>query len=247
MISGQLVSFFLSCFLLTISSSGGRAAGSGTVEVIAELNAYVSGSCYSKPAVFLVSDIYGYEAPNLRKLADKIAAAGFCAVVPDFFHGDPFDPAKHINREEWMKSHQPDKGYEDAKRIIAEIKRKGVSAIGGLGICWGGKVVVESVKRNEFEAAVMFHPSAVTVDDIKEVKCPISILAAEHDQGTPPELVKQYKVALSKKPEIDSFVKIFPGVEHGWTVRYNVTDEEAVKRAQEAHAYMLDWFTKYLH
>ena len=42
-----------------------------------------------------------------RKLADKVAAAGFFVVVPDFFHGDPvidwFDPK--FDRDTWMKVH----------------------------------------------------------------------------------------------------------------------------------------------
>lgn len=32
-----------------------------------------------------------------------------------------------------------DKGYEDAKAIIAALKSKGASAIGAAGFCWGGK------------------------------------------------------------------------------------------------------------
>ncbi|KAG9457427.1 hypothetical protein H6P81_001935 [Aristolochia fimbriata] len=222
------------------------ACGDGGMEVIGGLNAYVSGSADSKTALLFVSDIYGYEAPNLRKLADKVAAAGFYAVVPDFFHGDPYDPKKHSDVMEWFKSHGPEKGYEDAKPVVAEIKSKGVTTIGALGICWGAKVIVEFAKVNEIQAAVMFHPSLVTVEDIKEVKCPISILAAEIDHVTPPDMIKQYEVALSEKPEIDSFVKIFPGVAHGWAIRYDDNDESAVKNAEEAHTRMLDWFIKYL-
>ncbi|XP_068661148.1 endo-1,3;1,4-beta-D-glucanase-like [Aristolochia californica] len=220
--------------------------GSGWLEVIGGLNAYISGSSDSKAAVLFVSDIYGFESPNMRKLADKVAAAGFYAVVPDFFYGDPYDSTKHASLLEWLKFHSTDKGYEDAKAVIEEIQRKGISAIGAVGICWGAKVIVESAKINEIQAAVMFHPSVVTVEDIKEVKCPISILAAEIDHVTPTEVIKQYKVALSAKPEIDSFVKIFPGLVHGWTIRYDVNDEAAVKNAEEAHTYMFDWFTKYL-
>ncbi|KAM0000791.1 putative dienelactone hydrolase [Helianthus debilis subsp. tardiflorus] len=45
---------------------------------------------------------------------------------------------------------------------------------------------------------------------------------------------------------VDNFVKIYPGVVHGWTTRYKDDDEHAVKSAMEAHADMLNWFTKYL-
>jgi carboxymethylenebutenolidase len=46
--------------------------------------------------------------------------------------------------------------------------------------------------------------------------------------------------------QFDSFVKIFPGVAHGWTVRYIVEDNSAVKSAEEAHLGMLNWFTKHV-
>jgi dienelactone hydrolase len=44
-----------------------------------------------------------------RKLADKVAAAGYFVVVPDYFHGDPFvlgsaeNPLAGI--QDWLKSH----------------------------------------------------------------------------------------------------------------------------------------------
>lgn len=41
-------------------------------------------------------------------------------------------------------------------------------------------------------------------------------------------------------------MKIFPGVAHGWTVRYSVEDEWGVKSAEEAHGDMLNWFSKYM-
>ena len=40
--------------------------------------------------------------------------------------------------------------------------------------------------------------------------------------------------------QVDSFVKIFAGCSHGWSVRYKDEDEGAVKRAEEAHKDMLD-------
>ncbi|KAI3840030.1 hypothetical protein MKW92_005027 [Papaver armeniacum] len=212
----------------TLSSS----SGNGFVQQLGGLQTYVTGSLDSKLGILLVSDIF-----------DKVAAAGFYVVVPDFLHRDPYVPE---NAEKplpiWIKSHGTDKGAEEAKPVIEALKSKGVSA----GMCWGAKVVGELGKSDDLKAIVMAHPSFVTVDDIKEIKVPISILGAETDKMSPPDLLKQFEEVLSTKTEVDSFVKIFSGVSHGWTVRYNNEDEAAVKPAEEAHQDMLEWFAKYV-
>jgi dienelactone hydrolase len=211
------------------------------------LKTYISGALDSpKPAVLLVSDVFGFDAPNLRALADKLAESGFYVVVPDFLYGDPMPPNDFSQFSTWIQKHGPAKGFEDAKLVIQALKRKGVSAIGAAGFCWGAKVVVELAKSDDIKAAVLLHPSFVTVDDIKEVKVPISVLGAEIDRTTPPEVAKQFEEILSTKPEVPSHVKIFAGVQHGWTVRYEVTDKAAVEKADEAHRDMLNWFNKYV-
>ncbi|XP_052155946.1 endo-1,3;1,4-beta-D-glucanase-like isoform X3 [Oryza glaberrima] len=196
----------------TLNPAGGEGK---VVDSFGGIKAYVSGAAESKAAVVLVSDVFGFEAPNLRKMADKVASSGYFVVVPDFLHGDPF-VRENTERpiEVWIKDH--------------------------------GAVVVELAKAHEIHAAVMCHPSLVTVDDMKEVKCPIAILGAEIDHMSPPEVVKQFEQVLSSKSEIGHFVKIFPGVEHGWTVRYKDDDAAAVKSAEEALADMIDWFNKNL-
>ncbi|MED6196775.1 hypothetical protein PIB30_050483 [Stylosanthes scabra] len=66
------------------------SAGIGHFENFGGLDYYLTGSPHSNLAV-IVSDVFGYEAPNLRNLADKITAAGYYVVVPDLFNGEPFD------------------------------------------------------------------------------------------------------------------------------------------------------------
>ncbi|XP_009339925.2 endo-1,3;1,4-beta-D-glucanase isoform X2 [Pyrus x bretschneideri] len=223
------------------------SSGTGHVETLGGLDSYVTGSLDSNLAVLLISDVFGFEAPNLRKLADKVAAAGFFVVVPDFLNKDPYAP-EDANRpvSVWIKDHGPDKGFEDAKPVLEALKSKGVSAIGAAGFCWGAKVVVELSKHALIQAAVLCHPSLVTVDDIKEVKVPISILGAEIDRMSPPEVVRQFEEVLTTKPEVKSHVKIFPKVSHGWTVRYSVEDEAACKSAEEAHQDLLKWFLNHV-
>ncbi|KAL3531375.1 hypothetical protein ACH5RR_010697 [Cinchona calisaya] len=223
------------------------ASGAGSIVQLGGLKSYVSGPSDAKHSLLLLSDTIGYEAPKLRKLADKIAIAGFYVVVPDFFDGDYFDPA---NSEKpvsvWMKLHGQEKGIEDAKPVIADLKNKGITAVGAAGFCWGAKVAVQLAISGHAQAAVLLHPYSVTVDDIKEINKPIAILGAETDHSSPPELLKQFEEILKSKPEVDSFVKIFPGVSHGWTVRYDEADEKVAKSAEEAHQDMLGWFVKYV-
>ncbi|PON32857.1 Dienelactone hydrolase [Parasponia andersonii] len=222
-------------------------SGAGSVEQLGGLSTYISGSPNSKFAVLLVSDVFGYEAPNIRLVADKVAAAGFFVAVPDFLYGDPFLLNDNRPILDWLKDHGTDKGLEDAKLVVEALKSKGFSAIGAAGYCWGGKVVTELSKSTSIDAAVLLHPSLVTLDDIRGVNVPIEILAAEIDEITPPALVKQFQEILAARVhEVDSYVEIVPKVAHGWTVRYNADDEAAAKSANEARNKMLDWFFKYL-
>lgn len=219
------------------------SSGAGSVSELGGLKSYISGSSDSNLAIVLVSDVYGYEAPNLRAIADKVAASGYYVVVPDFFGCDPYVPgSKPIG--DWIQSHGVDKGFNDAKPVIESLRSKGISSIGAAGFCWGAKVVVSLASSGLIQAAVLLHPSFVTVDDINLVKAPIAILGAENDNMSPPKLLKEFETILSSKTEIDSFVKIFPGVAHGWSVRYNADDEKAVQSAEEACQDMLNWFTK---
>lgn len=221
--------------------------GAGSVVDLGGLKSYVTGPADSKHAILLISDVFGYEAPNLRKLADKVAAVGYYVVVPDFLYGDPYVPENNKKPlPVWIKSHGTDKGFEDAKPVIAALKSQGISSVGAAGFCWGAKVVVELAKVGLIQAAVLLHPSFVTVDDIKEIKAPIAVLGAEIDEMSPPEHLRQFEEVLAARPEIKGYVKIFNGVAHGWTVRYKVEDENAVKRAKEAHQNMLDWFAQYV-
>ncbi|XP_039803665.1 endo-1,3;1,4-beta-D-glucanase-like [Panicum virgatum] len=150
-----------------------------------------------------------------------------------------------------------EKGFEEAKPVIAALKEKGMSAIGAAGYCWSRIVVVELAKAHEIQAAVVLHPGPITVDDIKEpnystcyltseVKCPISILGAEIDHVSPPELIKQFEQVLSANSGVAHFVKIFPGVAHGWSVRYSHDDAAAVASAEEEMVDTIDWFNKNL-
>lgn len=226
------------------------SCGAGHVQKLAGLDTYVTGSPDSKLAILLASDVFGYEAPNLRYLADKAAAAGFFVVVPDFWHGDRYVPKNAEKPQDgldvWVNKHGTDKAAVEARSLIETLKSKGVTSVGAAGCCVGAKIVVELAKTDIIQAAVLLHPTFVTVEDINEVKVPITILGAEIDEISPPALIKQFEAVLAGKSGVEFFVKVFPKVAHGWTLRYDTGDEEAVKNAEAAHQIVLEWFSKHV-
>lgn len=168
-------------------------------------------------------------------------------MVPDFLYGDPFT-SENANRPLpiWLKDHQPNEAFEDAKPVIEALKHKGVLSIGAASFCWGAKVVVELAKSRLIQAAVLLHPSFITLDDIKGVSIPIAVLGAEIDKYCPPELLKQFEQLLTTELGDDCYVKLFPEVSHGWTIRYKIEDAMAVKAADESHQILLEWFAKHV-
>ncbi|KAI4304103.1 hypothetical protein MLD38_039659 [Melastoma candidum] len=223
-------------------------AGAGHVEELGGLKTYITGPPDSNLAVLLLADAFGFEAPKLRKFADRVASAGFLVVVPDFFYGDAVDPENlhKFNRDAWLKSHSPDKGSEDAVRVITALKSKGVSAVGAAGFCWGGMTLAKLAGLDELRAAVILHPGPISKDDVKAIKIPTAILGAEHDSIFPAAELKKFEELLAAKSEVKCYIKIFPGVAHGWSIRYKDEDEFAIQSAKEAQQDTLDWLVKYV-
>lgn len=215
----------------------------GKEETLAGYPVYTTGPSSSTSAVILVSDIFGFRRPLIRKLADKVAAStGFLVLVPDVIKDDPFTGSfAPENVGAWMQKHPPT-GHvlEVTKGLVETLKDKGVGSIGAAGFCWGAKSVVTFGKEKVLKAVVQLHPSGVQAADYEEVVVPICVLAA------PTDGVDKYVELLESRTDVKSFVKIFPGVAHGWALRYDETNEAAVEKANEAHKLMIDWFTKYL-
>ena len=128
-------------------------------------------------------------------------------------------------------------------QLVEALEGKGIRSVGLAGFCWEGKVAVLVGKQTGLvKAIVQNHPSFAEASNYAEVAVPISIL------GSPTDGLQQFKglLKMRRKEHLKIYLKIFIGVQHGWTIRYDVNDKQAVKKANRAHRLMLKWFHKYL-
>jgi dienelactone hydrolase len=206
---------------------------------LAGVDVYVSGSPTASKAVLMISDIYGWKAPLFRKLADTVASAGFYVVAPDYFNGDAITDIADF--PQWLSRHPPAGSVELTYTFVKALKERGMHSVGIVGFCWGAKVTALSGKKKHVNAIVQCHPSLAEASDYQEMAVPFSVLAAPTDGIG--ELKDVFKM---KRKQVRLYVKIFTQVRHGWTVRYDETDKQAVKKARKAHMLVIKWLRKHL-
>ncbi|XP_065855368.1 endo-1,3;1,4-beta-D-glucanase-like isoform X2 [Euphorbia lathyris] len=70
---------------------------------------------------------------SLRQLADRVAAAGYLVVVPDFMYNDPVNLSNpEFDVDIWLQNHDT-VSCEDCKLVTGALKSNGISAIGDVG------------------------------------------------------------------------------------------------------------------
>uniref|UniRef100_I3KAA4 Carboxymethylenebutenolidase homolog n=1 Tax=Oreochromis niloticus TaxID=8128 RepID=I3KAA4_ORENI len=195
---------------------------------IEHFKAYVvKPSTASDKAIIVIQDIFGWQLPNTRYMADMLAANGYIAICPDFFVGkEPWSPTKDwSNFQEWLQDKKPTAINKEVDAVLKFLKDQcGVKHIGVVGFCWGG---------------VATHYLALLYP---EIKAGVSVY------GMP--LLQQntaLEANLKEKCKVDYQVKIFPGQTHGFVHRKREDINPADKPyIQEARKDLLNWLNKYM-
>ena len=105
--------------------------------------------------------------------------------------------------------------------------------MGSIGYCYGAKYVIQNLSSSGFlDAGAVAHPSFVSIEEVKEIKRPLIISAAETDSIFPPELRHQTEDELAKLNGVRYQVDLFSGVTHGFAVRGDINNP-IVKYAKE--------------
>jgi len=113
------------------------------------------------PGVLLIQEWWGVD-PDLKRTADRIAAAGFVVLVPDLYHGevaahDEMDKASHL-----MQSLPPDRAARDMSSAVDYLATHPAvtgAGIGVVGFCMGGMLswLIAANRSDKVKALVPFY------------------------------------------------------------------------------------------
>lgn len=160
---------------------------------------------YSEPApsshasgIVMLEEWWGL-TPHIKELADRLAAAGFRALVPDLYRGRTAavgDEANHLMQGLDFS----DAAGQDTRGAAQYLKSTGSTKVGVVGFCMGGALaLIAAMHVPEFDAAVTFYgypPSEA--GDMGTIGIPLQGHWATHDDHFSPDGVDRIESVLKK-------------------------------------------------
>jgi len=159
-------------------------------------------SAKGAPGVVVIQEWWGLN-DQIRGVADKVAAAGYRALVPDLYRGKSAVEAKEA--EHLMKGLDfADAAGQDVRGAVQHLKSTGSAKAGVTGFCMGGALtLLSAVNVREADAAVAWYgfPPLEYIDASK-IKAPLMAHWATQDEFFPiakvDELEKKLRAANVK-------------------------------------------------
>ena len=151
------------------------------------------------PGIVVIQEWWGLN-DQIRGVADKLAAAGYRALVPDLYRGKA---ALEANEAAHLMNNLDfgDAAGQDVRGAVAHLKATGSAKVGVTGFCMGGALTLRAaVNVPEANAAVVWYgyPPLEYVDASK-IKAPLMAHWATEDAAFPigkvDELEKKLRAA----------------------------------------------------
>ncbi len=216
-----------------------RAAGGGTFDAYLALPRDASA-----PGLLLLPPIFGIE-DVIRDMADRYAANGYVALVPNQFWRDA-EPgimqrtadgraaAMARARRVDVEAALGDVGSSlDALRAMPECNGE----IAVLGICFGGRYAYLAAAHLDIDAAAAYHGTQVGACLPQLPRAPIALHYGSEDPVAPMSEVHAIEDALRDVPEADVYV--YPGASHNFSIPGEPHYDAAVMTRVEERTFAL--------
>lgn len=154
------------------------------------------------PGVVVIQEWWGVN-DQIQSVAERYAAAGFAAIVPDLYHGkiakDADEAGKMMNALDFGKAVQEIAG------AVAFLRERGSAKVAVTGYCLGGALAfAAAVNVRGLAAVVPFYGLPGDLDWTK-VDAPIQAHFATHDEWAKVEGAEKIKAAVKAPMELHAY------------------------------------------
>jgi carboxymethylenebutenolidase len=191
----------------------------------------------SGPGVLVIQEWWGLD-DDLKKMADKLAAAGFVALAPDLYHGQVAGHTEMDKAGQLMSSLPPDRAARDMSGAIDYLASHSTSpkGVGVVGFCMGGMLafIIAANRGDKVKAVVPFYgfPQGPMEPDWSKLTASISGHMAENDSFFPPDKAKALEEKLRKMGK-DCTLTVHKGTGHAFMGPHNALGTLDEKRAAQ--------------
>jgi carboxymethylenebutenolidase len=193
--AGQQVSF---------PSNGGTAEG--------YLATPASGS---GPGVVVIQEWWGL-VPWITSIADRLAAEGYLALVPDLYHGKT--TAEPDEAGKLMMAMKMDQAAKDMSGAVDYLKQHSASTgkVGSVGFCLGGGLSLYVATLRPLDACVIYYGVLPGVQpDLTKIAGPVLGHYAEDDGWATPDAAHALEQQIREAGKQVEF-HIYPGAKHAF-------------------------------
>lgn len=187
------------------------------------------------PGLVVVPSIFG-PAPDLLSDLATLASAALVVVPDPFWHegGGVVPYADHAGAIGRLKGFDRERCFAEMRAVIDWTRERCNGRVAGLGICFGGPVVLTAAGEGRLDGVITWHGSRMEnfLERASETRCPLRFHFGEADPVSPPEAIAKIRAAFRDHPDA-SFV-VHPGLVHGYSHQGAAFDAPAAQQGIDA-------------
>jgi len=180
----------------------------------------------SGPGVLVIQEWWGVDS-GIKQTADRLAAAGFVALVPDLYHGELAQHDEMDKAGKLMRSLPPDRAARDMSGAVDYLSTHSAvtsNGIGVVGMCMGGMLafLIAANRPDKVKAVVAFYgfPQGDMEPDWSKLTAKVTGHMAENDSFFAPEAARALEAKLRKMGKDVTFT-VHPGTGHAFMGPHN--------------------------
>ncbi len=186
-----------------------------------------------RPGVIVWMEIFGINS-HIRDVVERVAAEGYVALAPDFFHRTGpdveygYDDAGMAGGMKLLGQLDADEMISDARAALAYLRGRpdATGKVGVMGFCIGGHMTYLTACETDVAAAASFYGGGIaapqgmggkpsTIGRSGQIRGKMLALFGEKDALIPPAQVEAIRAALAKAGSKHEVV-VYPGADHGF-------------------------------